>query len=153
MSKLRGRAAALGLLLGIAGCGHPSGPIFGDWRGDQPTRVTGFTQTVELVLEGPPGAQSGSYRIATTVHDPQPCGEHGTRRWSDIWTSEPRVANGHLQTNIHLHNTLPGEINTYELTPDGSLRAVDRNGQGDKLQAGKLNVLSPVSQGPGYGQN
>jgi hypothetical protein len=145
-------AAALGLMTGLAGCTHPADPIFGAWRGEQPSRTTDFTKSVELVLEGPAAAQSGRYRIATTEHDPETCGDHDTRRWAGTWASEQRVVDGRTQDIIHLHNPLPGDIGSYELSRDGSLHVVGPNGRVDESPAGKLNVLPPVSPGPGYGQ-
>jgi hypothetical protein len=153
MSKRWSSAAALGLIISIAGCAHPTGPIFGDWRGEQPSRITDFTKTVELVLEGPAGAQSGRYRIATTFHNPDPISGHGTRRWSDIWTSEQRTVGGRPQMIIHLHNTLPGDIDSYALAPDGSLRVLYPSGQVDDTPGGRRYVLSPVRPGPGYGES
>jgi hypothetical protein len=152
MTKRQVGAAVLGLVLGTAGCA-PSAPVFGDWRGEQPSRNTGFTKTVDLVLEGPPGAQSGRYNIATTEHNPDPLSGHGTRRWSDTWTGEPQLVDGRQRMIIHLHNTLPGDIDSYELAPDGSLRVVDPNGRVDESRSAARYTLAPVPRGPRYGQS
>jgi hypothetical protein len=154
-SNMRQSAALLGLILGtIAGCAEAAGPVFGDWRGTQPSGAAQYSKMVELVLNGPPDAQSGTYRIATTEYNPGALsGNGGTRRWGDAWTSEQRVVDGRKQMIIHLHNTLPGDLSTYELGSDGSLHVVDPNGQVDRTPAAKLYVLSPVQQGPRYGRD
>ncbi len=154
-SNLRCSAALLGLILGASpGCTPATtGPVFGDWRGTQPSGAASFPKSVELVLEGPPGAQSGTYRIATTEYNPGEFSGNGTRRWADSWTSEQRVVDGRTQTIIHLHNTLPGDLSTYELGADGALHVVNPNGQVDRSPAARLYVLSPVPQGPRYGRD
>ncbi len=153
-SNLRRSAAFLGLVLGTAaGCAQATGPVFGDWRGTQPSGAAAFPKTVELVLDGPPGAQSGAYRIATSEHNPSEFSGNGTRRWGDVWTSEQRVVDGRTRTIIHLHNTLPGDLSTYELGDDGALHVVDPNGQVDRSPAAQLYVLSPVQPGRGYGRD
>ena len=148
------QTTVLALTLGLAACATATGPVFGDWRGDQPGRITGNPRTVELVLDGPPGATSGDYHLATTEHDADPlAGGQGTRRWGDRWTSEQRMMDGRMQTIIALHNALPGDISRYSLLPDGALHALDPSGQVDQSPAGRLYVLSPVAPGPGYGRS
>jgi hypothetical protein len=137
----------------MAGCAQPTGPIFGDWRGTQPSGAAQYPKSVELVLDGLPDAQSGRYNIATTEYNPGALsGNGGTRRWGDVWTSEQRVVDGRKQTIIHLHNTLPGDLSTYELGADGALHVVDPNGQVDRTPAARLYILSPVQPGPRYGR-
>jgi hypothetical protein len=154
MSNLRTSAALLGLILGaVAGCAQPAGPVFGDWRGTQPSGAAEFSKSVELVLNGPSNARSGTYQIATTDYNSGLVGGNDTRRWGGSWTSEQRVVDGQTQTIIHLHNILPGAISTYELASDGSLHVVDPNGQVDGSPDAKLFVLSPVPRGPRYGRD
>jgi hypothetical protein len=155
-SNLLHRAAVLGLILSTAaGCAQAAGhgPVFGDWRGTQPGGSTDYYKTVELVLNGAPNAQSGRYRIATTEQNPGSLENNGTRRWGDVWTSEQQQVDGHTVMIIHLHNTLPGDINKYALESDGALHIVGPNGHVDHSSAGKLYTLRPVPHGKRFGRD
>ena len=120
-----------------------AGPVYGSWRGTQPGPITNYPKEVELVLNGLPGAQSGTYRIASTQQGPGATVDSGTRRWGDSWSSEQRVEDGIPQTIIHLHNTLPGDISTYAVAADGTLRVVHPNGQVDRS---RREILCAVSR-------
>ena len=138
------KAAALAFALGLAGCAQPAGPVFGEWQGEPPGRTRNATKTVDLVLDGAPGAQSGAYRIATTEHDPSVFIGHGTRRWGGTWTRSTRMINGQSATVITLHDHLPDDIGEYYLAPDGRLHALDPDGKVDSGSIDAYYTLSPV---------
>ena len=142
MSAIRWIAAA-GLAMGLAGCA-PSGPVFGEWRGDQPGRSTDSPRAVDLVLNGAPDAQSGHYYITTTQENPNLLANNGTKEWGGNWTSMPRVAGGQTVKIIILHDHLPDDIGGYALAADGRLHALDPNGQIDTTPDGALYTLSPI---------
>ena len=142
------RAAMFACTLGAAGCAHPTGPVFGEWQGQPPGRTRDATASVDLVLDGAPDAQSGSYRIATTENDPSVFNNHGTRRWGGTWTRSTRMIDGRALTVITLHDHLPDDIGEYSLAPDGRLHALDPNGKVDTSRDDALYTLSPVRPRP-----
>ncbi len=138
------QAALLGLAVGLAGCSQPTGPVFGEWQGGTPSRSTGYSKSVDLVLEGTPDVQSGAYRISSTEQNANVFSNHGTRRWGGKWTRSSRVVDGRTLTVITLHDHLPDDIGDYILAPDGTLHALDPNGKIDTSPADALYTLSPV---------
>ncbi len=143
MSAIIRRIVAAGLAAGLAGCAQP-GPVFGEWRGDQPGRSTDAPRSVDLVLNGDPNAQSGHYYITTTQENPNLLANNGTKEWGGTWTSTPRVVNGQAVKIIILRDHLPDDIGGYALAPDGRLHALDPDGAIDATPDGALYTLSPI---------
>jgi hypothetical protein len=138
------RVAILGFLLAFAGCAsQPDGLVLGAWHGQQPGPDRLVPTSVDLVLEGAPNAQSGTYRIATVVHDPSARSFLDDHRWSGAWERTKRVVNGQTLTIIDLHNALSSDISHYALMPDGTLHALDPNGTIGKSALAASFVLAP----------
>jgi hypothetical protein len=139
------RIAILGFLLAFAGCAsQPNGPVVGAWHGQQPGPDGLVPTSVDLVLEGAPNAQSGTYHIATIVHDPSARSSLENDRWSGAWERTKRVVNGQALTIIDLHNALSGDISHYALMPNGTLQALDPNGTLGTSALTTSFVLTPV---------
>ncbi len=135
--------AAMMVLLGLAGCAQPSGPVFGEWQGHTPGRNVNFGKDVDLVLDGAAGAQSGDYRLTTTEVDPfAPSG--ADRQWGGTWERSQRVFNGRPLTIIILKDPLPEDIGRYELASDGTLHALNPDLTPNMTKDGNLYTLSPV---------
>ena len=141
----RRRTATIGaMLLGLAGCAGPSGPILGEWMGNQPGGNPDTPDQVDLVLIGGPDATSGRYHITTTVQNPNQFSNNGTQEWGGPWTSVQRDVQGQPVKFITLHDHLSSELGGYALEPDGKLHALDPNGSIDTSRDGALYTLSPV---------
>lgn len=138
------RAMIVALALGLAGCAQPTGPVFGEWQGQPPGRARNNSKLVDLVLEGAPDAQSGTYRISSTEQDSSVFNGHGTRRWGGTWTRSSREVEGRPLTIIMLHDHLPDDIGDYYLAADGKLHALDPNGKIDTRPIDALYTLWPV---------
>jgi hypothetical protein len=147
------RMFTFGILLALAGCGsQPDAPIYGAWQGSQPGPDPLFHNSVDLVLRGTPGADSGAYRIATTGHDPSAREPLGTSRWGGTWQRSQRVVDGQSVPVLHLDDALPSDISSYALMPDGTLHALDPSGMHDSTRVGASYALAPVPAGPRRGR-
>lgn len=134
----------IAVLFGLAGCAGPSGPVFGEWQGNQPGGNADTPDQVDLVLEGGPGATSGQYHITTTVQNPNQFSSNGTQEWGGRWTSVQRDTQGGSTQFITLHDHLASEVGGYALGADGKLHALDPRGSIDTSRDGVLYTLSPV---------
>ena len=132
------------LLLVLVGCSQPTGPVFGEWQGNQPGSSADASTAVDLVLEGGPAAQSGQYHITTTMQDPNQLSNNGTQQWGGRWSSEQRETGDHTIMVVTLHDHLASQIGTYALEADGKLHALEPNGKLDSSPASALYTLSPV---------
>lgn len=129
----------------LAACTQPTGPVLGEWEGRQPGRGPSFPKLVDLVLDGTPDAQSGTYHIATTQMDPDVVTGNGEQRWTGTWVRSERTANGQPVKVIMLKDHLPDDIGAYALEADGALHILDPNGLPDTTRAGQLYTLRPVT--------
>ena len=139
-----GLPLALAVVLGVAGCTQPIGPVFGDWQGQPPGSSADYPVAVDLVLGGGPGAAAGRYYITTTMQNPNEFSNNGTQEWGGPWTSTQRMVDGAMVKFITLHDHLASQVGGYALTADGKLHALDPNGQIDASPDGALYTLSPV---------
>lgn len=142
--SLTTRFGVLVIALTISGCMQPSGPVLGAWHGRPPGREPGSRRIVDLVLDGAPDAQSGSYRITSTDIDPSVISGHGEDHWGGTWIRGTRVVGGSTITTITLKDHLPDDVGAYMLGTDGALHILDPNGLPDTSRAGALYTLSPV---------
>ena len=141
--KRRCAAGVLGLAL-LAGCAGSPGPVYGEWQGTPPSGRIGRVTSIDLVLKGPPDAQSGEYHISSTDSDPTGRFGDGERQWGGAWTSQQRVVDGRTVKFIKLHDHLTADIGDYALEADGRLHALDPNGALDMKPVEGLYTLSPV---------
>lgn len=136
--------AALAALLALSGCNNTGGPVFGEWQGQPPGSDTNSPVSVDLVLEGGPGATSGHYNITTTMQSPNQFSNNGTQQWGGSWTSTQRPVNGQAVMFITLHEHLANQIGGYALAADGRLHALNPDGSISTTPDGALYTLSPV---------
>ena len=150
MLTLRCTALFLGMTasVGLAGCVQPSGPVFGEWRGQTPGPNSKAPKSVDLELYGAPDAQTGAYHMSSLESEPGFTVGHDTRAWGGTWVRSQRVVDGRTITIITLKDPLPGDIGAYTLADDGTLHALDPNGLPDTTPAGALYTLAPVKPRP-----
>jgi hypothetical protein len=147
------RTIAIGILLVLAGCSsQPEAPVLGAWQGTQPGSNVLSEKNVDLVLRGLPDAQGGQYCLATGEHDPSDRVNQGQPRTGGAWARSQRVIDGRSVTVFHLNDTLPDDISSYALMPDGTLRGLNPNGTLGTTQEASLYALSPVPAGPRRGR-
>ena len=142
---IRPIVVVLGLALALGACVHPNGPLIGEWRGQSPGASLDVPKTVDVTLDGQPGDATGSYYFTAQENDPTLVTGHGERQWGGTWVRTQRVVNGQPLSIYRLKALIGGEIDTYALEPNGTLRPVDPNGLPDMTPAGSLYTLSPVS--------
>ena len=132
------------MLLGLAGCIAPQGPIFGDWSGRQPGGDGLTPNFINLVLKGTPGARTGQYEFRASLSNPL-SGGLGSRslRWSDSWTLSPDSGPGAPMT-LTLHHLPSGQIARYALLGNGVLVPFSKAGQPDTSRYGQQYELTPV---------
>ena len=142
-----------GALLAVAGCATPTGPVFGDWSGRQPSGMELGSSFVELVLLGAPDAHAGRYKYRTTITSSS-FSNVGTRivSWDDRWTlTRAPVANA--PTILQLHNLPADQIARYALLDDGTLLPLNRQGQPDASRFSRAFALKPLPRSSwGYGR-
>ncbi len=143
------------VLVVLAGCAGPTGPVVGDWRGFQPTISSFDNLSTELILDGEPDARAGTYHLVTRAMEP---GLVDDPRWNVRWTDqwERRVvqdANGRSYTTIHLHRAPGAQVPDYILTANNLLVPLD-NPQHPDLSANALRIaLVPLPRSSwGYGR-
>ena len=113
--------AAVLALASLAACAGPTGPVVGDWRGEEPSRATIYQTRIEVILDGVPGAQSGTYHyVALNSGDDLGLGERHLA-WTDRWQMRPVVVNGQTMQLVHLANLAGAHISDFILTPQGVL--------------------------------
>ena len=135
---------ALLALAALGGCVNASGPLVGEWRGQSPGASLNEPKTVDVTLNGSADAPSGTYHFTRMETDATLLSGHDEDQWGGTWVRSQRVVNGQPLSIFELKALLPGEINTYALEPNGTLRPVDPNGMPDTTPAGSLYTLSPV---------
>lgn len=123
MSAHRGvGCAVLGVsLLSLAGCVDATGPVVGDWRGHEPSAVTSYQTSIEVILDGSPGARSGTYHYDALNQGEDFEGGDRHLAWTDRWTMRPVTIGGQTMQAVHLDRLVGGRIGNYILTPQGSL--------------------------------
>ncbi|WP_428376464.1 hypothetical protein [Lichenicoccus sp.] len=140
--RLTRTALALAAMTALAGCG-PTGPIFGDWQGRQPSGFGINPSFVDLVLHGNPGDIQGEYDIQAT--EPQTTLDYiGERNliWGDRWTITRDAASG--LPILHLHNLPNSQISTYAMLQDHVLVPVTPDGRPDLSRGALRYSLVPV---------
>jgi hypothetical protein len=153
--RMRG-IAVVGLLALLAGCATgPTGPVVGDWRGSQPSIVQWYRTVTELILDGSPGAMSGTYHLViNTPGLATLSGASSFRRWSDRW--EVRMlkdANGQPYEVVHLFNVPGTQRPDYALTKDNLLIPIYNEAHPDFSEAGRRIALYPLPRTAyGYGR-
>ena len=145
MTKWRSwRAAMLAALLGLSGCAGYSGPVFGDWRGNQPMSLALYPTYVDLVLYGAPGATQGMYDFQAMLTDPTltSTGDR-TVTWGDRWTLARTPQSGSVPV-LTLHNLPGAQISRYALLPNGLLVPLTKAGAPDVTRYSLSYALRPV---------
>lgn len=92
----------------LSGCFQPTGPIVGDWRGSQPAISYYYQRVTELILDGPPDANAGTYHLVTRTMQPFFADRQDNYRWTDTWQKRMRqTATGQPYLTLHLDHA-PG---------------------------------------------
>jgi hypothetical protein len=144
MRRLLQPSIITALFLMLAGCAGSNQPIFGDWRGRQPTGDGLYPSFVDLVLYGQPGDTQGEYDYQANRMDPTLLDSGGrTLTWGGRWTLTPSPANPSLQI-LHLRNLPGSQISGYVLMPNHVLIPVTRTGLPDLSPASLTYGLAPV---------
>lgn len=114
--------AVLLLALPLAGCFQPVGPVVGDWRGYQPDISYYYQRSTELILDGPPDANSGTYHLVTRTNQPFFADRADNYRWTDRWEKRLlRTADGRPYLTVHLFHAPGAQDPDYIWTTDGLL--------------------------------
>ena len=146
--------AGLVLVL-LAGCADPTGPVVGDWRGYQPAISSFDDLSTELILDGLPGAQSGTYHLITRAEEP---GLVDDPRWNVRWTDQwqRRVvhgADGSSYVTIHLHRAPDAQVPDYLMTAHNLLVPLDNLAHPDLSSNAIRIALVPLPRDSwGYGR-
>jgi hypothetical protein len=131
-------------ILALAGCAGSNQPIFGDWRGRQPTGIGLYPSFVDLVLYGQPGDVQGEYDYQANRMEPTLFGGGGNSNlaWGDHWTLTPSK-DPSVQI-LHLHNLPSSQISAYALMPNHVLIPVTPAGVPDMSPGSLSYALTPV---------
>lgn len=106
----------------LCGCAGPTGPIVGDWRGSEPSISYFYQRTTELILQGPPDANSGTYRLVSRVNAPLLVDRDDQYDWTDRWEKRLlRTATGQRYLTLHLRNAPGSQDPDYIWTTDDLL--------------------------------
>lgn len=145
------------LLVTVAGCAGPTGPVVGDWRGYPPSIDIGYSHQTELILDGTPDATSGTYHLVTLLQDPNfgaHSGENQNLRWSDRWEKRmQRDAGGNSYVSIHLRHAPGAEPADYILTSRGLLVPLVQAAHPDLSPGALRYALAPLPRSSwGYGR-
>ena len=147
------RFAALAGLLTLAACDLQTGPIVGDWTGIEETIAVSYYARIEVILDGPPGATSGTYHYVRLLQIDG--GQSGPQelRWTDRWTEHTVVADGRTFSVIHLDRLPNPHIADFVRTADGLLVPVIHPAHPDLSRNAFIWALKPVPRGTfGYGR-
>jgi hypothetical protein len=137
----------------LAGCAGPTGPVVGDWRGYENTRVSYYYDEVEIILDGSPGSTEGVYHYVRTSRENFGSGAGRFLRWTDHWTSRPIVNGGRTLTLVHLADLPNGYFEDYVALPDGVLVPVADPARPDLSAAAMRFAMSPLPRTAyGYGR-
>ena len=151
MRKTWSRCLTTAMLLAVAGCITPHGPVFGDWSGRQPDGDGLDAHFVDLVLHGSPGDSSGGYeyksvRSVGAFVDPA----ERNLTWDGRWTLTP-VPGG--PPRLDLHNLPNSEISRYALLGNGLLVPLTSGGTPNLSRYSLSYALKPVPKSNwGYGR-
>ena len=149
------RLACAALLLALSGCFAPTGPVVGDWRGEQPSINLSYSIDTELILDGPPGATSGTYHLISRVRDAE-FGGHSLDnvRWTDQWERRTlQDASGRPYPTIHLTRAPGVQRSDYILTSNGLLVPLIETAHPDVSPAALRFALVPLPRTAfGYGR-
>lgn len=143
------------ILILLAGCAGPTGPVIGDWSGYQ-MGLDGFANlSTQLILDGEPDAQSGIYHLITRSMEPGSIDDPRLNvRWTDHW--ERRVlqdAQARTYVAIHLYNAPNAETPDYILTANGLLMPVPNTRHPDlSPEALKIALVPAPRSAWGYGR-
>jgi len=134
------------ILIALAGCAGPTGPVVGDWRGYQ-LGLTGLNNLyTQLILDGEPDAQSGTYHLVTKAMEPGLTDDpRWNVRWTDHWERRTlQVAQAQTYISIHLFNAPNAETPDYLLTSNGSLLPVPNTKHPDLSPEAMKTALVPL---------
>ncbi len=147
------RAAAVVAVLALGACAFETGPVVGDWRGIDETISPSYYAHVEVILDGPPGATTGTYHYVRLVQSDVSTPDQHFENWSDRWTSRPISVGGQTLTLIHLDNLLEAHLADFILTRDDLLVPIANPSRPDLSRDALTYALSPVPRGSfGYGR-
>ncbi len=147
------RPVALCALVALAGCATPSGPIFGDWHGRQPTGDGISPSTIDIVLYGMPGDTRGRYDFRAYSANPGLFNAgNRTVEWGDRWTFLPSSDSARVGI-VQLHDLPAGQISKYALMSDGVLIPATASNVPDRSPGSLRYGLTPVPrQSRAYGR-
>ena len=144
-------AATMAALLGLACCAGYSGPIYGDWRGNQPTSL-GLYPTYRRPRSSTarPAPPRGQYDFQANRTDPGLFnGGDRTVSWGDRWTLAPTSASGSVPILV-LHNLPSSQISRYAMLPNDRLVPLTLAGVPDTTSYGLHYALVPVPRGTSW---
>ena len=149
------RGLAASLIAGgiVAGCADPTGPVVGDWRGYESTRVSYYFAQVELILDGAPGVTAGTYHYVRTSRENFGADAGRFLSWTDHWTSRPFTTGGRTLTLVHLEHLPNAYLDDYVALPNGVLVPVANPARPDLSAAAMRYAMSPLPRTAyGYGR-
>jgi len=142
----------------VAACAGPTGPVFGDWYGYQTGAADGYDRAVSLVLDGAPSARSGAFHYRA-VRRMTGIGwaanvSSDTERWDGRWQARGVQVAGQTVTRIDLIGLPPDERGAYFLTDQRVLVPVAVGGGGPDLSVPGLRsrLVPRPATAYGYGR-
>ena len=137
----------------MTACAGPTGPVVGDWRGQDSAQSLDQRIEVELILDGPPGAQGGTYHYISLKQATDT--DVGNRRldWTDQWRARPYAVDGRQMQLVHLDRLAGPRIDDFILTPDNILVPLPDPAHPDVSKAALRVALYPLPRTSfGYGR-
>lgn len=143
------------ILIMLAGCAGPTGPVVGDWTGYRMGLEGLDNSSIELILDGEPNATSGTYHLVTRVLDVGAVDDpRWNVRWTDHWERRSlKDAQGQTYDAIHLFKAPNAETPDYMLIANGLLMPVPNIRHPDLSPQAMRYALSPRPRTAwGYGR-
>ncbi len=127
--------------------------MFGDWRGRQTSQVLFYQTEIELILDGPANATTGTYQYVATNNAPLLGLNERRFEWSDRWELHPFVVDGRPMRVVHLSRLAGARTPDFILTPDDVMVPLPNPAHPDLSANALLSSLYPVPRGRhGYGR-
>ncbi len=127
--------------------------MLGDWRGQEQSRAVAYQDQVELILDGAPDAQSGTYHLLVTTPGLDTGAPAHWLNWADTWTRGSIASGGRIFTWFHLAHVPDARTTDYLLTPNGALvPVVDPHKPDLSPDAMRLALLPLARTEYGYGR-
>ncbi|GBQ29574.1 hypothetical protein HLH34_13700 [Gluconacetobacter azotocaptans] len=147
-----------GLTIGLCGCAGPGGPVFGDWYGYLPLPAPQARVAVELVLDGPPTARQGGFRLHMQTMWMVGAADNVSDYLTGTWSAHPVTIDGVACRRIDLsgldssrHHAML--VSHYIELPNGVLVPATADGRPDLTPGGLDYRLAPRPRGSfGYGR-